>query len=248
MSNKKISVLLSVKDGEKFVAETIDSILKQSYENFELIVVINCSTDNTLNIVQSYKDERIKILQSKICQLNYNLNYALEHATGDYIARIDADDIAMPNRFEKQIKVLEEGKYSVVGSNIKYINEYGDIIGEMLYPETNEEIRQKIIYKAVIVHPSILMKKEDLLKVGGYLGGRYAQDLDLWLRLMRDKNVKFYNIQEPLLYYRIHSAQAKGNNLAYADVAGYMVRESLYSKSWRYFLGAWIYYAKALLK
>lgn len=246
--NDLISVLLSVKDGEDFVSQTIDSILAQSYKNFELIIVINCSTDKTLDIVKSYKDDRIKILQSNICQLNYNLNLALSHAKGEYIARIDADDIALPNRLETQLKVLTEGHYNVVGSNINYINESGEIIGEMKYPESDEEIRKKIIYKAVIVHPSILAKKKDLLKVGGYLGGKYAQDLDLWIRLMRDKSIKFYNIQEPLLHYRIHSSQAKGNSLTFADVAGYMLRESIYSKSFRYFLGAWIYYAKAILK
>lgn len=245
---KKISILLSVKDGEQFVGETIDSIVNQTYQEFELIIVVNCSTDKTLEIVHAYDDARIKILESNICQLNYNLNLALSHAKGEYIARIDADDIALPHRLEKQIKVLEEGNYNVVGSNIKYINEHGELIGEKNYPETDEEIRKKIIYKAVIVHPSILCKREDLLKIGGYLGGKFAQDLDLWIRLMRDENIKFYNIQEPLLHYRIHSSQAKGNPLTFADVAGYMLRESIYSKSFRYFLGAMIYYGKALFK
>ncbi len=246
--DQKISILLSVKDGEAFIAETIDSILNQTYKDFELIIVVNCSTDNTLKIIQSYDDNRIKIFESNICQLNYNLNLALSHAKGEYIARIDADDIAVLDRLEKQMKIMNEGVYSVIGSNVKYIDEKGKFIGEKAYPQKDEEIRKKIIYKAVIVHPSILCKKENLLKIGGYLGGKYAQDLDLWIRLMRDKNIKFYNIQEPLLHYRIHSSQAKGNSLAFADVAGYMLRESIYSKSIRYFLGACVYYIKALVK
>lgn len=246
--NKKISVLLSVKDGERFVSETIKSILKQTYQDFELIIVVNCSTDNTLQIVKSFEDKRIKILESNICQLNYNLNLALSHAEGDYIARIDADDIASPERLELQMEALEEGNYNVVGSNIVYINEKNEVIGQMNYPEHDEDIRKKIIYKAVIAHPSILCKKENLLQVGGYLGGRYAQDLDLWIRLMRDKNTKFYNVQKPLLRYRIHSQQAKGNNMTFADVAGYMFREAIYSRSPRYFIGAWIYFAKAFLR
>jgi O86/O127-antigen biosynthesis beta-1,3-galactosyltransferase len=246
--HQQISILLSVKDGEKFVSETIDSILNQTYKNFELIIVVNCSSDNTLRIIQSYNDSRIKIFKSNICQLNYNLNFALSQAQGEFIARIDADDIAVLDRLEKQMEVMDEGAYSVIGSNIKYIDEVGEFIGEKVYPQTNEEIRKKIIYKAVLVHPSILCKKEDLLQVGGYLGGKYAQDLDLWIRLMRDENIKFYNIQEPLLHYRIHSSQAKGNPLTFADVAGYMLRESIYSKSIRYFIGACIYYIKALIK
>ena len=245
---KKISVLLCAKDAEDFIEASIKSILDQTYKNIELIIVINCSSDKTMQIVQSFSDDRIKILKSNICQLNYNLNYALSHASGEYIARIDADDIAIKDRFEKQVKILERDNYDVVGSNIEYIDENNNIIGEKKYPEHNKEIRDKIFYKAVLVHPSIMCKKETLLNIGGYLGGRFAQDLDLWLRLMRNKNIKFYNIQEPLLKYRIHSNQAKGNSLTYADVAGYMFRESIYSKSLKYFLGAWIYFAKAILK
>ena len=79
---KQISILLSVKDGEAFIAETIDSILNQTYKNFELIIVVNCSTDNTLEIIQAYDDKRIRIFESNICQLNYNLNLALSHAKG----------------------------------------------------------------------------------------------------------------------------------------------------------------------
>ena len=248
MSNKLISVIMAVKDGEEFVSRTIDSILSQTYKNFEFIIVVNCSTDNTLKIIQSYKDKRIKILQSNICQLNYNLNLALSFAIGEYIARIDADDIAVANRFEKQVAVLEKNNYSVVGSNLIYIDENDKIIGKMSYPEHNLEIRKKIIYKAVLVHPSILCRREDLLKVGGYLGGKFAQDLDLWIRLMRDENIQFYNIQEPLIKYRIHSKQAKGNKKTYADVAGYMFREAIYSKSIIYFISAWIYLLKAILK
>jgi glycosyltransferase involved in cell wall biosynthesis len=246
--SKKISILLAVKDGDQFISDTIKSVLAQTYQDFELIVVVNCSSDNTLEIVKSFKDDRIKVLESNICQLNYNLNLALSHAEGEYIARIDADDIAVPERLEVQINAMNAGKYNVIGSNIVYINEQNEVIGKMDYPEKDAEIRKKIMYKAVIAHPTVLCKKDDLLKVGGYLGGRYAQDLDLWIRLMRDKNIKFYNIQQPLLRYRIHSQQAKGNNMTFADVAGYMFREAIYSRSLKYFIGAWIYFAKAFLR
>jgi O86/O127-antigen biosynthesis beta-1,3-galactosyltransferase len=245
---KKISVLLSVKDGERFLTKTIDSVLNQTYSNLELIIVVNCSTDNSLKIIQDFDDDRIKVYETNICQLSFNLNYALSKATGDYIARIDADDIATLDRLEKQVKVLDKDHYDIVGSNIEYIDEHGEIIGFKNYPETNDEIRKKIFYKAVLVHPSILAKRALLLCNGGYLGGKFAQDYDMWLRIMRDKNIKFYNIQEPLLQYRIHSSQTKGNPYSYAEVAGYLLKESIYSKSFTYFIGAFIYYLKALMK
>lgn len=245
---KKISVLLSVKDGENFISKTIDSILEQTYKNIELIVIVNCSKDKTLDIVKSYEDTRVKVFESNICQLNFNLNLALLNSTGEYIARIDADDVCVKERFEKQVAILEKSNLDLVGSNIEYIDENDNFKGLRKYPETNEEIRNKIFYKAVLVHPSILCKKNILLDVGGYLGGRFAQDYDLWLRIMRNKNIKFYNIQESLIKYRIHSNQTKGNSMSYADVAGYLFRESLYSKSFKYFIGSFIYYIKALIK
>jgi O86/O127-antigen biosynthesis beta-1,3-galactosyltransferase len=246
--SKKISVLLSVKDGENFVAQTIESILAQTYENFELIIVVNCSIDNTLDIVNSFNDDKIRVYESDICQLSFNLNLALLESTGEYIARIDADDIANVDRFEKQVKILEDNDYDVIGSNIEYIDEEGRIVGSKTYPESNTDIRNKIFYKAVLVHPSILTKRELLLKNGGYLGGKFAQDYDMWLRIMRDKNIKFYNAQESLLQYRIHPSQAKGNPYSYAEVSGYLLKESIYSKSFKYFMGAIIYYLKALIK
>ncbi len=243
-----ISILLCVKDGDLYIKKTLKSILEQTYTNFELIIVVNCSTDNTLEIINSFDDERIKVYESNICQLSFNLNLALSKATGMYIARIDADDIAMPERLEKQVKCIEENHYDVVGSNIEYINENGTVIGNKIYPESNEDIRNKIFYKAVLVHPSILSKKDLFLKNGGYLGGKFAQDYDMWLRIMRDKSIQFYNIQEPLLQYRLHTTQTKGNPYSFAEVAGYLLKESIYSKSFKYFIGAVIYYLKALIK
>lgn len=241
-----ISVILAVCNGERFLKEMIDSLINQTYKNIEIIVVVNCSQDTTLKILQDYDDERIRIYETNICQLNFNLNYALSHAKGEYIVRIDADDIAVPERFSKQIIYMD--KYDIVGSNIMYIDEGSNTIGCKNYPENNKEIRKKIYYKSVIAHPSVMIKKEILLKNSGYMGGKVSEDYDLWLRLMRDPSIQFHNIQENLTLYRIHSKQARGNKYAYAEIAGYFLREALHLKSFKAFIGCLVYTIKMLIR
>lgn len=245
---KIISVILAVYNGEEFIRETIDSILNQTFSNFEIIVIVNCSNDKTIAIINSIDDSRIKLYETNICQLVFNLNYGLNKSVGKYIVRIDSDDIAEPNRFEKQLEIIEKFEYDVVGSNLLYIDEYSNIIEEKKYPEYDEDIRKKIYYKSVLAHPSVMYKKETILRVAGYMNGKVSEDYDLWLRLMRDESVKFYNIQENLTRYRIHSSQAKGNKYAYAEIAGYMLRESLYLKSVKFLFGSLVYIVKAIFK
>ncbi len=103
---KKISVLLCVINGEKYIKKTIESILVQTYTNFELLIIVNCCEDKTLEIIKSFDDNRIRVYETNIAQLSFNLNYALNLAKGEFIARIDADDIAEKNRLEKQIEIL----------------------------------------------------------------------------------------------------------------------------------------------
>ncbi len=241
-----VSIVMAVHNGEAHIKDSIQSILKQSYSNFEIIVIINCSTDNTKKILNNFNDARIKIFETNICQLAFNLNYGLDKAKGSYIVRIDADDIAEPQRVERQLQVMLKHDYDIVGSNLTYIDEYGQEIGEKKYPELNSDIRRSIIYASPIAHPSVMYKKAVVLKHGGYLNGRVSEDYDLWLRLMRDKEIKFYNMQENLTRYRIHTNQAKGNKLAYHEVAGYMIREALYQKSIKHFIGFCVYILKSI--
>ena len=199
-------------------------------------------------IVENYcdLDERITVIKTNISQLNFNLNIGEPHARGKFIARIDCDDLCLEHRLEKQLVALNS--YDVVGSNIELICENSSKIGVKKFPESDRKIRNSIWYKSVMAHPSLIMSKNLLLEVGGYQGGRYAQDYDLLLRLMRDQKIKFYNIQESLVKYRIHSNQSKGLKESYSHVAGYLFRESIYMRRFKYLAGAFIYACKSVFK
>ena len=242
----KVSIILCAQNSEKYIEKTINSILIQSYQNFELIIILNCSYDATEQIINTYKDPRIFLYKTDIGQLSFNLNYGINLAKGDYIVRIDADDIAKGDRIAKQLGIIEKYNFDVVGSNINFINEKGEYLKYHRLPEDNIQIRKNILFKSVIAHPTVMIRKSTLLSVSGYLGGRYAQDYDLWLRLMRNKNILFYNIQEPLVDYRIHQSQSKGNKNSYAEVAGYFLKEMLYTNNIKYLIGTIIYTIKSI--
>lgn len=243
-----ISVLIGVHNGEKYIKKTIESIISQTHQNFEIIVILNCSSDRTATILENFKDNRIIIYKTNICQLAFNLNYGLMHAKGDYIARIDADDVAEPTRLAKQLDYMLNDNLDVIGSNVELIDENDNVIGNKYFPEKDLKIRKKIYYANPLAHPSIMYKKSVILSNAGYLNGKVSEDYDLWIRLMRDKSIKFYNIQENLTKYRIHTNQARGNKLAYFEICGYMIRESFYQKSFKFLFGFFISIFKAFVK
>ena len=243
-----ISVLIGVHNGEQYIKKTIESIISQTHQNFEIIVILNCSSDKTAAILENFKDNRIIIYKTNICQLAFNLNFGLMHAKGDYIARIDSDDVAEPIRLAKQLNYILNNNIDVIGSNIELIDENDKVIGNKYYPEKDLDIRKKIYYANPLAHPSIMYKKSVILKNSGYMNGKVSEDYDLWIRLMRDKSIKFYNIQENLTKYRIHTNQARGNKLAYYEICGYMIRESLYQKSFKFLIGFFISIFKGFVK
>jgi len=201
----KISVVMSVYDGEKFLEEAVLSVLNQTYKDFEFIIIDDGSTDSSLKMLRSFekKDERIKLVSRENKGLTRSLNEGIKLAQGEYIARMDGDDISMPKRFEKQIDFLEKNKdIALCGTWAINIDENGNEIGEYKTPTTNKEIRKMILFHNPFIHPSVMMRKEIINNVGLYNEKiKYAQDYEYWLRIIK-KN-KMANLNSFLLWYRI---------------------------------------------
>ncbi len=201
-----ISVILPVFNTEKYVKQAIDSILNQTYKNFELIVIDDCSTDNTKNILLSYDDSRIKIIWKDI-NSGYveSLNRGIKLARGIYIARMDADDIAHPDRFKKQLSyMISHPEVSVLACHIKLINHNNEFVGTWkndIRCKTVESIRKTIPYENCICHPSVMMKQNIFDKFLYNLNQYGSEDWDLWMRLIRNGFI-IDKINEDLLYYR----------------------------------------------
>ena len=202
----------------KFLVETIESVLNQTYTNFEYIIIDDCSTDNSWEIIQSYaaKDDRIKAYRNELnCEIVETRNRGLNHSSDDakYFAIIDSDDVATPDRLHSQVKFLEDNpEYGMVGSDVIIIDENSQRIGDRIYPHRDEEIREKIVQFNPFTQSSIIIRKAVIREIGPYdEKWKVCQDYDYWLRIGKDW--KFKNLEEPLLKYRLSSGQVKNIHL-----------------------------------
>lgn len=200
-----ISVILPVYNGELFVSEAIESILNQDFKDFELICINDGSTDRTKEILDYYrnKDSRIIVIERENKGLIYSLNEGLDKASYDYIARMDADDIAFPERLSLQLEFLKKNpKIAVVGSRYQYINEKNEIIGIRKSPSQNSLLKMLLSFGSPFGHPTVMMNRS-ILGNDLYYDHKYkaAEDYELWLRLSKKYN--FACLKKPLLLYRV---------------------------------------------
>ncbi len=210
----KISVLMPAYNSDKFIAEAIESILNQTFNDFECIIINDGSTDNTADIVKKYakQDKRIKFINNKKNQgLIAVLNQGLDLCRGEYIARMDSDDISRPERFAKQVTYLDtHPDVAVVGG---WHKEFGKATRTNVrrYPE-NIAVLDFVIYGSPMSHPTSMIRTSILREHKIYYDKRYihAEDYDFWYQI--SKHAQLHNLQEILLDYRCH-----GNNVSIAS-------------------------------
>lgn len=204
-----LSVVMSVYNAGHYLHQAVDSILNQTFQDFELIIIEDCSTDNSLQILEKYAQKDARIILIKKGQNNgakgfiENLNIGLEKAKGKYVARMDADDIAMPNRFERQIAALEnDPDLFVIGASLEMIDENDKIIRLLPAIPDDAAIKAAMFKNIALYHPVIMFRNENVRYREKMIS---CEDYDLYFRLMLD-NKKMANIPEPLLKYRVLSS------------------------------------------
>jgi glycosyltransferase involved in cell wall biosynthesis len=204
MNNDLISVIMPVLNAEEYIIDSINSILNQTYENFEFIIIDDGSTDNSANKIRMFSDPRISFYSRHNEGLINQLNFALSLSKGKYIARMDADDLCDASRFERQVEFLENNKnIQLVGSNYFYIDKNGKIIIEKRFPEWHDDIEFMMPVTASILHSTMFVYRDNIIKINGYDNTKlYAEDHDLFLRLI-ESGCRMHNLQIPLCYYRI---------------------------------------------
>ncbi|MCP4011090.1 MAG: glycosyltransferase [Proteobacteria bacterium] len=203
-----VSVLMPVHNGERYLREAIESILSQTFRNYRLIIVDDASSDSSWSIIEAFDDKRVvKVRLQESKGIVNALNIALEMTDTEYIARMDADDVARNDRFKKQVDFLRlHPEVGVCGSSIKMIR--GRFSCYVRYPENHDEILCSLaVYKRAVCHPSVMMRRSVLNHKKLQYTDEYphAEDLSLWHELVRE--TRFYNLQEPLLAYRVHPEQ-----------------------------------------
>ena len=198
---------MPVYNAERYLKEAIDSILNQTYKDFEFVIINDGSTDNSLEIIKKYKkqDERIVLISRENKGLISSLNEGIEKSKGEYIARMDADDISLSERFQKQLKLMEQENLDICGGHYLSINNIGEPISLNLTPRGHDLCTLSLTSKVPFAHPSVMIKKSFLekndLKYGQSINQK-AEDFDLWIRL-HEKDAKFSNVNEIIFKYRI---------------------------------------------
>lgn len=205
----KVSVIMPAYNAEKYIAEAIDSILAQTYTDYEFIILNDCSTDRTEEIILSFKDSRIVYLKNEENMgVAKTLNRGLSVARGEYIARMDADDISLPERFEKQVAWLDaHPQIGVLGSNVEIFDENGTVATGWSSTDP-DQMKIDLFFSCGLAHPGVMMRRGVVQK--GY-DPEYngLEDYELWCRVAEEHGVT--TLHDVLLRYRIHSSQVTKN-------------------------------------
>lgn len=212
-----VSVIVPTYNARRYILQSIQSVLDQTYDNFELIIVDDGSTDETYNLILDTfsGDSRIRLIRICNSGVAVALNSGIELSRGKYIARLDADDIAVPNRLRQQVNFMESNKnIGVLGSAAIKINAKGKNIGEMRKYNHNYQLKWLLMFNNAFIHPTVMIRRDLLLQVGCYNNVK-SEDGDLWVRLA--KITRFYNLDLPLIKYRIHDDQTTTVNKLYDD-------------------------------
>ena len=211
ISHKRVTVLMSVFNGEQYLKDAIDSVLNQTYQDFDLLIINDGSTDNSLAIIQSYKDPKIKLITNdQNLGLINSLNKGISLIQSDYIIRMDSDDICLPNRIEVQVNFMDAHP-AVGASGSHYFQLKEDKHFEIDLPMSSEEINAFLIFNCPLAHPTTIIRKQvlDTYHIKYETGYLYSEDYYFWLQLSKVSQLR--NLKDCLIYYRMHANQITGN-------------------------------------
>lgn len=207
VSCPRVTVLMPVYNGEKHLGEAIESILAQTFRDFELLIIDDGSSDHSVEIIGSYDDLRIRLVRNQQNSgITATLNLGLRLAAGDYIVRMDADDISLPERLSKQVAFMDS--HQDIGVCGTWVETIGEPSGQLWrYPTRPEITKARLLFTSALAHPSVIMRREKLFGAELFYDPSFlhAEDYELWVRASR--HCALSNIGEVLLLYRLHASQ-----------------------------------------
>lgn len=214
-----VTVLMSVYNGIEYLDEAIESIVNQTFSEFEFLIIDDASTDGSRERLEDWadRDERIRLLfHEENHGLGYSLNEGVRKARGTWIARMDDDDISMPDRLERQMAYVSRcPKVDILGGWALECDADGEVQRTREFPTDHEDI-VRLVWTCPIQHTTVLFKREAIQRAGSYNPNlRRRQDYDLWFRCV-DAGLRFRNLAKPLIYYRITDAYYENNDISVA--------------------------------
>lgn len=211
----KVSILMPVYNAEQYLAQAIESIITQSLTDWELILVNDGSTDGSESIIKRYKDNRIYYLKNKEnIGLIKTLNLGIDYCSGEYIARMDADDMSFCDRLEHQVDFLDKHPSHIMcGTNALVINNYDDVTGRIRNLPDNDLLQINLLFSVPFIHPSMMIRREILVNNRYDEAYKHVEDYELWCRIARQGLIA--NLKKELFLYRWHDSNVSVLN---ADV------------------------------
>lgn len=213
----RVSVVMAVFQGERWLAQALDSVMGQTFTDWELILVDDASQDGSADIMTAYatREPRIKVVRNSVnFGLAASLNRAMSLARGTYLARMDADDVCLAERLARQVEFLDaHPDVCVLGGGADYVGDDGAIKARVLMPEDHDEIVATLPRRSPFIHPTVMVRRWFMEEMGGYdLRLRKKQDYDLWVRGAR--RCRYHNLPVSLVLYRHQKAKAPGTVVA----------------------------------
>ena len=228
VSAPRVSVVMGAFNGERFLRSAVESILNQTFHDFELIVIDDCSTDSTPEILREFKDDRMRVVRNeRNLGIGETLNNGITVARGEYVALQDHDDISLPTRLEYQVAFLDKHTdIGMVGSSCSVIDEAGVLVGHRPVEYDDLELRWGLLWYTMFNHTTLMVRRRAIEEVGGYSPDplyRFAEDYDLMSRVAGRYAVA--NIPQPLGYWRVHKPSASQSNLSQQVAAGRLISQ-----------------------
>lgn len=227
---EKLTVLMTTYNNAAYLPASIKSILNQTYKNFEFIVIDDGSTDNSKEVIEGFKDKRIKYHKIENSGLGAALNYGLKIADTELIVRMDADDISLPHRIERQYNFISKNKNCHIVSCWYSAFENNQLLYTIKTPQRDEDIKKKFALHSEVIHAGMLYKKDKIVSNGGYKPIVF-EDYELWLRI-KDK-VSFYNLQEVLLLVRYRNDSFSRKNIVEKNKLVYAIQAPYYGENFK---------------
>lgn len=248
-----VSWLLCTHVADPQLRLAIRSCLAQTFSDFELIVVANGPDAESVAAAAldwSDGDPRVRIICTPMHQLSFSLSLGLHHARAPLVARMDGDDIALPERLQRQVDFMAaHPEVVVLGTAYEIIDTQGQAQKTVQLPTTDKDIRRALIYSNPFCHPTVMLRRAAVLQAGGYLGGLHAEDYDLWARLSLQPQLGFANLNQVCLQYRVIGVgAARRSRWAYASVASTQLRNFLVGGGAKWVLGALLSIVKLFLR
>jgi glycosyltransferase involved in cell wall biosynthesis len=244
----RVTVIMGVNRVDSYLGPAINSILIQTFQNFEFLIMVDagCRDLKEKILELCVGDIRVRILESpSVGGFAFALNMGIAESHGEYIARMDSDDISLPERFEEQVRYLDENKdVDVLGCRVRLIDSVSESL-ERSYPyfQSNRDIRRVLPFRNPLMHPALMFRKSVLLSVQGYKYGHTSEDHEMYIRMARNPKIGFYNLDKLLFEHRRHEMQGTGLGrikASYVEISGFLFTEFLLTHSPKYLFGMFV--------